>query len=119
VAAWRGDGSGPWTESPDLAIHSSERIVSTAINQGGGFLVETAGLTGSTRLSEIASPAANWQMLPSPPVGTNAVAAGPDGTVDALSVSYSKLTDWVLATPSDSWRREQTIDVPIVYGSSD
>jgi hypothetical protein len=119
VAAWRSDGSGPWKESPDLAIHSSERIVSTAINQSGGFLVETTGPTGSMTLSEIASRAANWQMLPSPPAGTKAVAAGSDGTVDALSVSNSTLTDWVLATPSDSWRKEQTIDVPIFYGSSD
>ena len=119
VAAWRGDGSGPWTVSPDLAIHSSERIVSTAINQGGGFLVETTGPTGSTRLSEIASPAANWQMLPSPPVGTKAVVAGTDGAVDALSVNNSKLTDWELSTPNGVWRRRQTIDVPIEYGSSD
>jgi hypothetical protein len=119
VAAWRGDGSGPWTVSPDLAIHSSERIVSTAINQGGGFLVETARPTGSTRLSEIASPAADWQMLPSPPVRTKAVAAGPAGVVEALSVSNSKLTIWALSDPSDTWHKIQTVIVPIAYGSSD
>jgi hypothetical protein len=119
VAAWRGGGSGPWKVSSNLAIHSSERIVSTAINQAGGFLVETTGPTGSTRLSEIASRAANWQTLPSPPVGTKVVVAGTDGAIDALSVNNSKLTDWELSTPNGVWRRRQTIDVPIEYGSSD
>lgn len=119
VAAWRGHRSGPWTVSPDLTIRSSERIVSTAINQSGGFLVETTGPTGSIRLSLIASPAANWQMLPSPPVGTKAVVAGPDGMVESLSVSNSKLTIWELSPASDTWRNAQTIEVPIDYGSSD
>jgi hypothetical protein len=119
VAASSGDGSGRWTVSTTLAIDSSERILSTAINHGGGYLVETTGKAGSTGLSEIASPAANWQMLPSPPVGTRAVAAGPDNKVDALSVNNSKLTVWELTIPSHTWRRTQVINVPIFYGSSD
>jgi hypothetical protein len=38
--------------------------------------------------------------------------------VDALSVRDSRLTDWVMATPGGSWTQNQTINVPIFYGSS-
>jgi hypothetical protein len=43
---------------------------------------------------------------------------GADGTADALAVHRATLTIWQLASTTASWVREQTIDVPIQYGSS-
>jgi hypothetical protein len=119
VATWRDGGSGPWAVSPALATARSARIVSTADDPGGGFLVQTTQANGSTILAAVAGEGASWRTRGVPPVTTTDVAAGPDGAVDALSVRNSTLTVWALNTPTGSWRKTQTIDVPIDYGSSD
>jgi hypothetical protein len=119
VAAWSESGTGPWTQSRPLATGASDRIVSTGIGPDGGFLIETSAPNGALRLFAITGPAATWRELDSPPAGTKAVAVAAGGPVDALSVSNSRLTAWGLASSPGPWRREQTIDVPIFYGSSD
>ena len=118
-AAWSDSGTGPWTVSAPLATGTSERLASAGISPDGGFLVQTRTSSGLTRLAAIVGQGHNWQQLTSPPPGTEGVAIGPDGAVDALSVANSTLTDWVLGTPIGRWTRTQTINVPIDYGTSD
>jgi len=49
-------------------------------------------------------------------VGTTSVVATPSGTFDAFLPHHSTLV--VEALTGQSWRRTQSIDVPIEYGSS-
>jgi hypothetical protein len=118
VAAWRDDESGAWTVSPSLDPPASGRIVSTGIGDDGDILVEAMAPGRPIDLSAIDGPTGRWRQWRAPPPGTQAVVPGPDGEVDALSVHNSVLTDWVLATPTGSWTRNQTLRVPIFYGSS-
>jgi hypothetical protein len=77
----------------------------------------------------IAGPGQPWRSLPVVPAGTIVLAAGPGGSVDALTVSGSKLTVWRLGGggsgsggagggAASTWSAIQTISVPIQYGSS-
>ncbi len=59
----------------------------------------------------------HWRLLPALPPATAALAPSADGTTDALAVHRASLTVWQLASNA-SWAREQTISVPIQYGSS-
>jgi hypothetical protein len=81
---------------------------------GGAAALVQAGNRGAT----IAGPGASWLQLPALPAGTQTLAAGPAGQLDALVTAGSKMTDWRLARGSTSWKVAQTVQVAIPYGSS-
>jgi hypothetical protein len=118
VADWSRDGQAPWSVSPSLLIGLRRQIISTAVGDNGGFLVEVANNNKPPSLLAIPGPATNWRTMTPAPQGTETVVANPNGAIDALSVRNSQLTVWVLASASGSWMRQQVIDVPIDYGSS-
>ncbi len=118
VASWSSDGRAPWRVSPSLAVGSTGRIISTAVAVDGGFVVEMANEHGPPSLFAISGPGTSWRNMGSVPMGTETVAANPDGTIDALSVNKSQLVVWVLATVSASWVKRQVLKVTIDYGSS-
>jgi hypothetical protein len=117
VAAWSAAGQGAWTVSGTLVDARSGPIRSIGVGAGGD-VVEIGAPHGPARLAAIAGPGAAWRDLSPPPAGTETVVARTDGAVDALAVRNSRVTDWVLANPDGSWSKDQTIKVPIDYGSS-
>jgi hypothetical protein len=58
-----------------------------------------------------------WATLPSPPTGTATVAFGPGSTVEALAVSDTVLRVFALKS-SDLWKKIQSMNVPVQFGSS-
>ena len=100
-----------WTISSPLTI-GRHPITSASIGPGQAAAVITASGQGALLA------AGQWQHLPALPPGTAALVPGADGTTDALAVHRATLTIWQLASTTASWAREQTIDVPIQYGSS-
>jgi hypothetical protein len=111
-AAWD-TGSG-WQVSAPLAVGSVE--ASGSLARGGAWVLLPGG-----RAATIAGPGQPWRSLPAVPQGTSVLAAGPGGSVDALTVSGSqsdKLTVWRLAGSAAAWSRVQTMNVPIQFGSS-
>jgi hypothetical protein len=114
-ALWQPASSGPWSVSPSLALDGS--IVSSGFGPAGGFVVVVRPPGGGRRIESIAGPGAGWSTLPDPPSGTSAV-VGSGGTFDALTVASRRFADWRLDPTSGTWRRIQSIDVPISFGSS-
>ena len=111
LAAWTSGGTS-WTTSSPLPA-GSRQVVADGTGPGGSVWVLLAG----GRAATIAGPGAAWRQLPAPPRGTAALAAGPDGTTDALAVAGGTLTVYQL-TPAGTWHSAQVIKVPIQYGSS-
>jgi hypothetical protein len=111
LAAWSGARGTRWTISPKLTT-SSHAVTATSLGPGQ----TAAAITGTDQGAMLAR--GHWQLLPALPPATVALATGNDGTTDALAVHRSTLTVWQLATRKGSWAREQTISVPIQYGSS-
>jgi hypothetical protein len=111
LGAWTSDGT-HWTTSVPLST-GTRQVLADGTGPGGSAWVL---LTGG-RAETIAGPGAAWQQLPAPPPGTAALAAGPGGTTDALSVAGASLTVYQL-TPAGTWNRTQAVTVPIQYGSS-
>ena len=89
-------------------------VRSAAVWAAGAAGLVLAGGRGDT----IAGPGHGWLQLAPLPAGTQTLAAGPPGQVDALAAAGSRLTDWRLAPGSSSWKVTQTIQVAIPYGSS-
>lgn len=111
-AAW--DTTSAWQASSPLAAGSVES--SGSLGADGAWVLLPGG-----HAATIAGPGQAWRSLPVVPEGTSVLAAGPSGSVDALTVSgaqLDKLTVWRLAGSATVWSRVQTIDVPIQYGSS-
>lgn len=115
-AMWRASPSASWSLSPPLRLHG--RLVATGFGPSGGMVVVTGGAKGATRAESVTGPGTSWVALPAPPKGTAAVAAGPGGTVDALTVASRDFVDWRLDPSTDGWSRSQTLRVPIQYDSS-
>ncbi len=111
LAAWSAGRSANWTISPPLTI-GSHAVAAASFGPGKTAAVITAGGQGAMLA------AGRWQLLPALPSGTAALAPAADGAVDALAVRGGMLTVWQLASPTASWASEQTISVPIEYGSS-
>ncbi len=111
LAAWTGNGT-QWTVSPSLPLHG-DRVEASGTGAGGALWVLLSG----DRAQTLAAPGAAWRELPAPPRGTAALAAGPDGSYEALAVSGARLTIYQL-TSAGSWTAGQVISVPIQSGSS-
>ena len=110
VAAW--PDAGGWTLSAPLRIGAGG-LRSTSSGPGRAVAVLLAGGRGET----LAGPGSSWHALPPLPASTAALALGPSGRVDALTVHSSTFADWRLGAGA-GWQRIQTIQVTIPYGSS-
>ena len=117
VALWGSGAPGArWTESAGLPLGGAT-LRSTATTVTGGFVILGSGGSADRLVAAAAGPTATaWQHLVPPPVGTTSVVATPSGTFDAFLPHHSTLV--VEALTGQSWRRTQSIDVPIEYGSS-
>ena len=120
AALWGSGAPGSaWTASGALTLGGAA-LRSTATTPTGGFVILTAGShagAGGRRSAAVADPASRaWQTLPAPPGDAASVVATPSGGFDALAPDGSTLVVDSLA--GGSWRRTQSIDVPIQYGSS-
>jgi len=121
TALW-GDGAessaADWTASPPLpvtsAVTSSGGLAGATATSAGGMWVLLPGGQAAT----IGGPGQQWLLLPPAPAHTSVLASGPGTSIDALAVSGATLTVWQLDHGSTVWAREQTIKVPIQYGSS-
>jgi hypothetical protein len=120
-AAWD-TGSG-WQASAALSAGSVE--ASGSLAPAGADGADGAGgawvLLPGGRAATIAGPGQPWRSLPTVPDGTSVLAEGPEGSVDALTVSGSQgqtLTVWRLAGAAAAWSKVQTIGVPLQFGSS-
>jgi hypothetical protein len=111
VAAWSAEGGTSWTLSPPLSVESD---AITAVSFGPDQ--SAAVLTGRSQGAVLTG--GHWQPLPALPADTAALALGTNGATDALSAHGATLTIWQLAGTTSSWTKEQTISVPIEYGSS-
>jgi hypothetical protein len=113
LAAWTTGGS-QWTVSAPLRLGTGT-IRSTGFGPGGAVTVTLAG----GRAAAISGAGSAWRSLPALPAGTAALASGPRGSLDALTVTSGvKLTDWRLDAAEGTWAKAQAITVPIQYGSS-
>jgi len=113
VAAWTASGSGQWQLSPGLRT-GGKRVLSASFGPGGA-----AGLVLSGGQGEVlAGPGSGWRQLPALPAGSQVLAIGAGGQTEALASHESVLTVWKTAPASAGWAREQTVSVPIQYGSS-
>jgi hypothetical protein len=133
IAAWA-SAKGAWRTSGPLALGRDGHVVSFGATPAGGVFVVIAGSDGKKELAvareagagaragaatgTAAASGAEWSHLPAPPQATATVAYLPGGTVDALAVSKTVLTVWVLAPGSAQWVKGQVLDVPVQFGSS-
>ena len=113
VAAWTAGASGRWQLSPGLPTEG-KRVLSASFGPGGA-----AGLVLSGGQGEVlAGPGSTWRQLPALPSGSQVLAVGAGGQVEALASHGSVLTVWATRSASSGWGKEQSINVPIQYGSS-
>jgi hypothetical protein len=116
VAAWSTDGGTNWQLSPALAAgHASAPSVSVWADGSAGVVLSPASVRAG---AIIGWQAANWQTLPKLPAGTATLAIGPDGEPQALSAIAATMTAWQLPAGGGQWTLNQTVSVPVPYGSS-
>ena len=109
---------GAWAHSAPLPVRVGDRIASTGVEPGGGFVVLVSRSNSSLALEAETGPGGGWQSLPSPPPGTATVAESTGGLVDALAVATTRLIDWRLDASAGKWSKIGTVTVPIQFGSS-
>ena len=113
LAAWSSDNGRQWALSPPLALGGASPA-SASFSSEGTVAVSAA----NGRAEMIASAAGEWESLPTLPAGTAALTPGTGGQAEAMAVDRSTLTIWQLKPLGTEWTKEQTIRVPIQYGSS-
>jgi hypothetical protein len=113
VAAWTGSGSGDWALSPGLPTQGRQ-VLSASFGPGGAAGLVLSGGRGAI----LPGPGSGWRQLAALPSGTQALALGTGGQVEALASHRSILTVWAAGAASAGWAKEQVINVPIQYGSS-
>ncbi len=110
---------GAWQVSAPLPLGPSESVQSV-VADGAGFLVLLTGPGSGPRLYAAggAPTTEGWRALPDPPAGTATVAPVGSDRLSALAVAGATLTAWDLAPGQAGWSPVQTLQVPILYGSS-
>lgn len=107
-AVW--DTAAGWSASAPLAADDG-LATSGTLADGGVWALLRGG-----RAAVVTGPGAAWQPLPRVPPGTAVLAAGPGASIEALAAAGREMSVWRLT--GAAWRRVQTIDVPVQYGSS-
>lgn len=119
VAVTRTTAAGrPWSVSPPLLLDRGDRLLSTGVAAGGGFVVLATRTDGRLVLVTESAPAAPWHALPPPPRGTAAVVVEASGAVDALVVASTRFVDQRLDVSTGQWSILDSQSVPIDFGSS-
>ena len=113
LAAWTAGNGMRWALSPPFRLNGA-KLTSASPGPRGS----TAIILNGNRGQAITGPGTSWQPLPRLPPGTATLAPGPAGGLDALAVHRSTLTVWHLAPGAAAWHTTQTINVPILFGSS-
>jgi hypothetical protein len=106
LAYWQ-TGTG-WTGPAVLADGAGVRTSGFGANGAAWVLL------GDGSAATIAGPGGTWGALPPVPAGTVVLAPGP--AYEALAPKGSKLAVWQLT--GGAWTKVQSVNVPIVYGSS-
>jgi len=122
VAGWQPVG-GAWTTSSALTVRSGPTATSIAQNGQIGVL---AGSKHGSVVEKIA-PGEKWTVLPAPPHATIALApsapvplpneSGQD-PLELFTVSGAEFAVYALPSSGTSWRKVQSTQVPLAYGSS-
>jgi hypothetical protein len=117
IGLWQPGGSGNWSVSAAFPLEQHTLILSTGFGPDGRIVIETSSPSGHLS-AETVTPGtgSGWNVLPPLPSGTQDVSLGAGGSIDALSVATSRFSDWHLE--GSAWKKVQSIDVPIQYGSS-
>lgn len=105
-----------WSASSPLALGPATTVDSVTAD-AGAFLV-LADRSGRPELYSVGSGAQGWRRLPAPPAGTATVAPLPGGTLSALTTSGTTVSSWDLLSGASAWVEGQTINVPVLFGSS-
>jgi hypothetical protein len=113
LAAWSADGARDWRLSPLLRTGQAA-VRAQALWADGCAALMFAGRRGAV----IAGPAAAWRVLPALPAGTQTLAAGAGGRLDALAARGGTMAAWWLPAGATAWRLAQRARVTIPYGSS-
>lgn len=114
VAVSSSDGMKSWKVSSSLPIAGGQ-LTATGVTESGGPVV-LFGSGKSERSAWVSVGTGQWQQLATPPAGTSAIVAGPNGSFEALIADRSTLVVETLA--AGSWHRVQSLEVTIQYGSS-
>jgi hypothetical protein len=121
VAGWLSDPGKTAVVSAPLPVGFGSSLLASGTTPGGGlFVLLQPPNRSSPELADIPAPGAGqpaWDVPPSPPRGTLGVAFSP-GRIDAVTVHFSTLIDYVFDQSSSTWVRSQVVQVPIQYGSS-
>lgn len=113
LAAWTPGGSGRWELSPPLGT-AGRNVVSASFGPAGSIALVLSGGMGET----LSGPRGGWRQLPALPAGTQALAPGSSGQIEALAAHRSIMTVWAHGAGPAGWSKMQVINVPIQYGSS-
>jgi hypothetical protein len=113
LAAWTAGNGSHWALSRPFRLNGA-KLTSASPGPRG----TTAIILNGNRGQAIAGPGTSWQPLPRLPPGTATLAPGPAGGLDALAVHRTTLSVWHLAPGGAAWHTTQTINVPILFGSS-
>jgi hypothetical protein len=113
-AAWSTDGLATWSVSSPLSMRN-QSLVSTGLTAGGGLIAVTSQANGS-RSAAVVEQTGGWRNLAPLPEGAVVVASTSGAGFDALVVHQSTLD--VDSLGAGGWSHDQTIHVPIQYGSS-
>jgi hypothetical protein len=113
VAAWTVSGSGRWEVSPGLRT-GGRQVLSASFGPGGAAGLVLSGGQGAV----LAGPGSSWRKLAALPPGSQVLAVGTGGQAEVLASHRSVLTVWGTRPGPAGWVKEQSITVPILYGSS-
>jgi hypothetical protein len=113
LAASSADNGAHWMLSPPLPLDGAA-LTSASFGADGTAAVVLTGDRGET----ITGVGKQWRRLPALPPGTATLAVGPAGIINALAVHRARLTVWQPSPGGRTWTTTQTIDVPILFGSS-
>ena len=107
---------GGWSVSQPLELAQAEQLVSVTAH-AGHFEVLT-GLAGRKALYSFEPGAAGWKTGPPPPADTATVASLDPGGLCALTTSGTTIVSWDLPDGGATWNRGQTLQIPVLYGST-
>lgn len=117
-AAWGAVSSEAWAISRPLAIGTGAQIVASGDGPNASqFVIVRTG--ASQRAEVVTAPGSRWQSTSELPTGTATIAIEPNGVIDALVVADTTLTVLKHQGGGTGWSKTETVNVPIVFGSSE